>query len=188
MLRPVAIRSNLAAIKAGMMPSNAVGTRSTSTPMSFAICFETSTSNPMSSPVLSRIAHGTKVESPTRRRPRLTIDWIVLSAAAGALWALAVEVTPLAASDIGIPVSSILRGVMAFPLDFCDGNLIRPIHQPRPAYRGFDPFTITSSSGSEQSGHAQGAGAHHLMALHATSLCSPRLTDLPDIPITVPML
>ena len=63
-----------------MMPSHAVGTKSTPTPMSSANCFATSISKPISSPFLSRIAQGTKVARPIRRSPRFLIVSSALSA------------------------------------------------------------------------------------------------------------
>ena len=64
------ITSNFFAISAGMIPAHAVGTNSTSTPMSSATLVATSISKPTSSPFLLRIAQGTKVDIPTRSVPR----------------------------------------------------------------------------------------------------------------------
>ena len=79
MLRPPMITSNLPASKAGMIPSQAVGTNSAATPMSAASFLATSISKPTSSPFLSRIAHGTNVDMPTFSAPRFLIVSMTLS-------------------------------------------------------------------------------------------------------------
>ncbi|CSB35493.1 Uncharacterised protein [Vibrio cholerae] len=67
------ITSNFLASRAGIMPSHAVGTNSTCQPESAAKRLATSISKPISSPCLSRIAQGTKVDIPTRSVPRSLI-------------------------------------------------------------------------------------------------------------------
>ena len=85
------ITSNLPAIRAGMIPAQAVGTNSMSTSMSAATFFATSISKPTSSPFLSRMAQGTKVDMPTLSAPRFLMVSMTLSdeSACCALWATA---------------------------------------------------------------------------------------------------
>jgi hypothetical protein len=67
---PPMMTSNLPVNRAGMMPDHLVGTNSTLTPMSSARRVATSISKPINFPVLSFMAHGTKVDMPTRSTPR----------------------------------------------------------------------------------------------------------------------
>ena len=64
--------SNLPASRAGMMPSQLVGTSWHFTPRSLASLSATSISKPMYLPSLSCMAQGTKDEKPTRSVPRCT--------------------------------------------------------------------------------------------------------------------
>ena len=72
-LMPEMITSNSPATRAGMSPSQGVGTNSIPTPMSPATFFATSISNPTSSPFLFRIAQGTKIDMPALSTPRFLI-------------------------------------------------------------------------------------------------------------------
>ena len=76
---PLMMASNLPATRAGMIPSQDVTRNSASTPMSSASCLPTSSSKPMSSPVLSRIDHGTKSERPILITPRFLMVSMTLS-------------------------------------------------------------------------------------------------------------
>src|SRR5215207_9546830 len=78
---PPMMTSNLPARRAGMIPLQAVGWKSTLTPMSSATFFATSISKPMRSPLLERMAQGTKVALPTTNVPRFLITSITLSCA-----------------------------------------------------------------------------------------------------------
>ena len=78
---PLMITSNLPASKAGMMPSQAVGTNSTSTPMSAANLRPTSGSKPIKSPFGARIDQGMKIDRPILITPCRLIDSMTLSAA-----------------------------------------------------------------------------------------------------------
>src|SRR4051812_28652845 len=82
---PPMITSNLPAKRAGIMPLQAVGWKSTLTPRSSATFFATSISNPMSSPLFERIAQGTKVALPTTSVPRFLIVSMSPSCAAAAV-------------------------------------------------------------------------------------------------------
>src|SRR3954447_11849780 len=81
---PPMMTSNLPARRAGMMPLQAVGWKSTLTPRSSATFFATSISNPMSSPLFDRMAQGTKVALPTTSVPRFLIVSMSPSCAAAA--------------------------------------------------------------------------------------------------------
>ena len=78
---PPMMTSNLPAISAGMMPSQAVEICSTSQPLSAASLRATSISKPMNSPLLLRMAHGTNVEKPTFSTLRFLMSSSVLDAA-----------------------------------------------------------------------------------------------------------
>ena len=85
---PPIMTSNLPVSSAGMMPDHLVGTNSTLTPMSSARRVATSISKPISLPVLSFMAQGTKVDMPTRSTPRwitcsTTLSWLSAAIAPG---------------------------------------------------------------------------------------------------------
>ena len=81
LILPPIMTSNFFASRAGIIPDHAVGTNWILTPMSAATCVATSISKPMRSPFLSRMAHGTNVDMPTRSVPRFLISSITLAAA-----------------------------------------------------------------------------------------------------------
>ena len=103
---PEMMTSNLPDTSAGMIPSQAVGMNSTSTPISSASWRPTSSSKPIRSPFLSRMDHGTNSDRPILMTPRCLMVSITLSEESDARVSCATD---------GSAVAAIARAPMAAP-------------------------------------------------------------------------
>ena len=126
---PLMMTSNLPASSAGMIPSKAVGTNSTSTPMSSASLRPTSGSNPINSPFNARIDHGVNVDRPILITPCRLMDSITLSAAIDwrTSWASAGAEAPRASPA---EISNAARPVLKITLPSRQWRIVFPFATP----------------------------------------------------------